>query len=432
MPRNPERAPSSRAQPRPAAVAAFPLAALALAALLAFAACGRANDGVTVLWTNQPEFASYAELFNSSQTRFRLIVEFKDNPAGELISAKDAPDLIVGPWLKGEKARSKLVPVDYLFTELRLSSKLFYGSLLDLGNVRGRQYLLPVSFNLPALVFSPEKSALIDNDFALSLEQVRRLSSEFNAKEKGVYSKMGFSPRWNGEFLYLVARMHNARFEEGSPLFSWNEDGLKASIEYLRDWTRTINTSATAEDEFQFKYLYDPPYRLVTGGRNVFSYMPSDAIFVLPGDKRQNLDFRWVMKDGKTPIRDDIVYMGVCRKSRNLEAAEAFIVWFFSEKTQRALLDRSVETGIAARSFGVSGGFSSLRPVNERIFPLYYPSLLGHLPPPETLSVPRILPNNWELLKAEILLPWLEDMARKPEGMTPSLQEAIKAWQIAH
>ncbi len=429
MPITPARAARSRAKK---ARTRSPLVVLALAALLACAACGRANEGVTILWTNRPEFASYAELFNSSQNRFRLVVEYKDNPAGELIAAKDAPDLIVGPWLKGEKARSRLAPVDYLFTELRLGSKLFYGSLLDLGNVRGRQYLLPVSFNLPALVFSPEKSALIDNDFALSLEQIQRLSSEFNAKEKGVYSKMGFSPRWSGEFLYLIARMHNARFEEGSPLFAWNENGLKATIDYLREWTRTINTSATAEDEFQFKYLYDPPYRLVTGGRNLFSYMPSDAIFTLPGDKRQNLDFRWVMKDGKTAIRDDIVYMGVSRKSKNLEAAEAFIVWFFSEKTQRALLDRSVEMGITARSFGISGGFSSLRPVNERIFPLYYPSLLGHLPPPETLSVPRILPNNWELLKADILLPWLEDMAGKPEGMSPSLQDTIAAWQIAH
>ncbi len=424
MPSIPERAAFSGAQPL--------LAALALSALLACAGCARANDGLTVMWTNRPEFASYAELFNSSQNRYRLVVEFKDNPAGDFIAAKDSPDLVVGPWLKGEKARSKLAPVDYLFTELRLGSKLFYSSLLDLGNVRGRQYLLPVSFNLPALVFSPDRGSLIDNDFALSLEQIQRLSSDFNAKEKGVYTRMGFSPRWNSEFLYLVARMHNARFEEGSPLFAWNEEGLRSAIEYLRGWTRTINTSATAEDEFQFKYLYDPPYRLVTGGRSVFSYMPSDAIFVLPGDKRQNLDFRWVMKDGKTPIRDDIVYMGVSRKSKNLEAAEAFIVWFFTEKTQRALLDRSVAMGINSHSFGISGGFSSLRPVNERVFPLYYPSLLGHLPPPETLSVPRILPNNWELLKSDILVPWLEEMARKPEGMTPSLQEAIAAWQNAH
>ncbi len=432
MPTITEGAASFRAKPRATLVAVSAVAALAIAALLACEGCSRANDGLTVMWTNRPEFASYAELFNSSQSRHRVVVEYKENPAGEFISAKESPDLIVGPWLKGEKARSKLAPVDYLFTELRLGSKLFYGSLLDLGNVRGRQYLLPVSFNLPALVFSPDKGSLIDNDFALSLEQIRRLSSEFNAKEKGVYTKMGFSPRWTNEFLYLVARMHDARFEEGSPLFSWNEAALKSTIEYLRGWTRTINTSATAEDEFQFKYLYDPPYRLVTGGRSIFSYMPSDAIFVLPDDKRQNLDFRWVTKDGKTPIRDDIVYMGVARKSRNLESAEAFIVWFFSEKTQRALLDRSVEMGITARSFGISGGFSSLRPVNERIFPLYYPSLLGHLPPPETLSVPRILPNNWELLKAEILLPWLEKMARDPEGMSPSLQEAIAAWQKAH
>ncbi len=390
------------------------------------------GGGVTVMWTNRPEFASYVELFNASQNRHRIVVEYKENPAGELISSKQAPDMVVGPWLKGEKTRSRLTPIDYLFTEFRLSSKLFYASLLDLGNVRGRQYLLPVSFNLPALVFAPDKGALISNDFALSLEDVRRLSREFNAKEKGVYTRMGFSPRWTNEFLYLVARMHNARFEEGSPLFSWNEQGLQAAVAYLREWTTDINTSAASEDEFQFKYLYDPPFRLVTGGRNLFSYMPSDAIFTLPRDKIQNLDFRWVMKDGKTPVRDDIVYMGICRKAKGLDAAEAFISWFYAEKTQKALLSRSEAMGVMESSFGIAGGFSSLQTVNEKDFPLHYPSLLGHLPPSETLSVPRILPNNWVALKEDILLPWLDGMVRDPAKREPSLKDAVDSWVTAH
>lgn len=400
---------------------AFALAALALV----FPACARRERGITVLWTDQVEFASYAELFNASQGRYRIAVEYKENPAEALIGApaRDRPDIVVGPWLKGERTRSKLIPVDYLFNELKINPKHFYQPLLDLGNVHGRQYLLPVSFNLPALVFSSERRDLVTDDYALSLDQLKELARAYNTTQRGVYTRMGFSPRWDPEFLYIVARLFNSRFEEGNPLLSWHRASLAESVDYLRAWTRDINTSPQAEDDFQFKFLYDPPYKLVTGGRNLFSYMPSDALFVLPADKIQNIDFRWVSRNGSIPIQDDIIYMGICKKARHLEAAEAFFAWFFSEETQRALLERGKTMGTMRRSFGISDGFSSLRPVNERAFPLYYPALLGHLPPAESLGVPRILPNSWKTLKREIVLPYLVEAVKVDESAREALPD---------
>lgn len=408
---------------------------LILATLAALTACSRKSGDIAVIWTNQPDFASYVELFNNSQDRHRIVVEYKDNPSGALMGAKNPPEIIIGPWLKGEKTRSRLVPIDYLFAELRINSKQFYSALLDLGNVRGRQYLLPVSFNLPALIFSAENKGLIENDFSLSLEQIQGLSRDYNERHDGIYTKMGFSPRWNSEFLYLVAQMYNARFEEGSSLFGWNEGSLNEGLRYIRAWTTGINSSPRAEDDFQFKYLYDPPYKLVTAGRSLFSYMSSEQLLVLPRDKIQNIDFRWVMKDNKTPVRDDIVYLGICKRARNMEAAEAFIIWFYGEKNQRALLDRSKRMGTMDQAFGISGGFSALKPVNEKVYPLFYPSLLGHLPPADTLGVPRILPNNWETIKAGIVIPYLTSIAGTPSGMedsVPTLQERISLWQKTH
>ncbi len=414
-----------------------PIPAVILCFLLptVLASCSRESGKIAVIWTNQPEFASYVELFNNSQDRHRIVVEYKENPSGALMAAKNPPEIIIGPWLKGEKTRSRLVPIDYLFAELRINSKQFYSALLDLGNVRGRQYLLPVSFNLPAIIFSADNKGLIANDFSLSLEQIQDLSRDYNEKTGGIYTKMGFSPRWDSEFLYLVAQMFNARFEEGSSLFGWNEASLAEGIRYLRGWTTGINTSPRAEDDFQFKYLYDPPHKLVTAGRNLFSYMSSEQLLVLPRDKIQNIDFRWVMKDNKTPVRDDIVYLGICKRARNMEAAEAFIIWFYGEKNQRALLERAKQMGIMDQNFGISGGFSALKPVNEKVYPLFYPSLLGHLPPEETLGVPRILPNNWETIKAGIVIPYLVSMAGAPSGMedsVPTLQERISVWQKTH
>lgn len=413
----------------------IPAAFLCLLLLTVLDSCSLKSRKIAIIWTNQPEFASYVELFNNSQDRHRIVVEYKENPSGALMATKDPPEIIIGPWLKGEKTRSRLVPIDYLFAELRINSKQFYSALLDLGNVRGRQYLLPVSFNLPAIIFSADNKGLIENDFSLSLEQIQDLSRDYNEKTGGIYTKMGFSPRWDSEFLYLVAQMFNARFEEGSSLFGWNEASLAEGIRYLRAWTTGNNTSPRAEDDFQFKYLYDPPHKLVAAGRNLFSYMSSEQLLVLPRDKIQNIDFRWVMKDNKTPVRDDIVYLGICKRARNMEAAEAFIIWFYGEKNQRALLDRAKQMGIMDQNFGISGGFSALKPVNEKVYPLFYPSLLGHLPPEETLGVPRILPNNWETIKTSIVIPYLVSITGAPAGMedsVPTLQERISIWQKTH
>lgn len=394
--------------------------------------CQQGSDSIARIWTNQSEFVSYVELFNSSQTRYRIIVEYRENPAEALIQTKNNPDLVVGPWLKGEKARTKIIPIEYLFNEMRINSRLFYKPLLDLGAIKNRQYLLPVSFNLPAVLFAPEYSKRMENDYSISLETIQALSSDYNMQEDGQYSRMGFSPRWNREFLFLAAQMLGSRFEEGSHYLTWNDRLLPAGIEYLRNWSRSINTSTRTEDDFQFKYLYDPPYRLVTSGKSLFSYISSDELLKMPPDKLQNVDFRWLMNDTVIPVRDDIVYMGICRKARNLPAVEAFLIWFFKEETQRALLERSRDMGIFDQSFGISGGFSSLQGINERAFPLFYPILFGHLPPPDTLSVPRILPNDWNRIKEEVILPFLESaVTAEPEMDNPNavLKELLSVWE---
>ncbi|HHU36414.1 MAG TPA: carbohydrate ABC transporter substrate-binding protein [Treponema sp.] len=394
--------------------------------------CKSNSGSIARIWTNQSEFAAYAELFNISQNHYRIVVEYKENPSEALINTRNNPDIVIGSWLKGEKARAHIIPIDYLFNELRINSRLFYQPLLDLGSIKRRQYLLPVSFNLPAMLFSQEKSELMENNFSISLEHIQALSREFNTQEDGLYTRMGFSPRWDSEFLYLTTQMFNAHFEEGQNFLVWNEKQLSSSIEYLRNWSRSINESIRTEEDFQFKFLYDPPYRLVTAGRNLFSYISSDELCVLPHDKLQNIDFRWLTKDAGIPVRDDIVYLGICKKAENLPAAEAFVVWFFKEETQRALLERSREMGILDQSFGISGGFSSIQTINERTFPLFYPFLFGHLPPQDSLEVPRILPNNWEQIKDSVIIPFLEAAVKvdpPPENPNQYLNTRLSAWR---
>ncbi len=407
----------------------IPLAALLPALFLA--SCADRKPQIMTIWTDRSEFVSYAELFNSSQNQYKAVVEYRENPSDSLIKATELPDVVVGPWLKGEKARSKLIPLDYLFSEIRIHSNLFYRPLLELGNVKGRQYLLPVSFNLPAVIFSKDRQSLVTDNFFLPLDTIRTLSKEFNEEKNGNFARMGFSPRWNEDFLYILTRMFGAQYEEGNKLFGWNQKGLADAVAYVRDWSVSVNGSTRAENDYQFKNLYDPPYRQVTSGLCLFSYISSRDLLVLPEDKVSSIDFRWITRNDLTPVDDGMIYLGICERAKNLEAAEAFLIWFFNEKNQKAMLERKKSFGLMDRNFGIADGFSSLRPVNEKVFPLYYPSLLGHLPPLESLMAPRILPNNWYTLKSGILMPWLTDVLSgpAPAGGDPTLESRIQAWQ---
>lgn len=392
------------------------------------------TNTITVLWTDRPEFVSYAELFNKTQSKHRLVVEYKENPAAALANTKTMPDLVAGAGLKAEKTRTKFIPIGYLFNELQINPNLFYKALLNLGNIQGHQYLLPISFNLPLVIFSIENQNLIKDDYTISLDEIKATAKAFNNEKNGVYSKMGFSPRWDSSFLYLITRLYNTNFEESGSTFTWKQQELDLALSFIKNWTIDSNTSTVSEDEFQFKYLYDPPFKWVTKGRSLFAYLSSEDLFLYAQDKLQDIDFRWITRNNLSPVSDDIIYVGLCKKSKNIEASEAFLAWFFTEKTQKELLERSKEMSILEHTFGIANGFSSLKAVNEKIFPLFYPALFGHLPQAELLAVPKILPSSWNIYKKNIIIPWLSETAAQTttKNLQPSLENRITEWNKNH
>lgn len=414
---------------RPVAACFFRLCLIPLFLPL-FSACPARETGIAVIKTNQVEFAAYAELFNNSQDCWKAAVIFCENPAEELLLSADTPDIVIGPWIKGEKTRPRLVPLTYLFNERRLDGSVFYRPLLALGNIRGTQFSLPVSFNLPAVIFSRENRQGMSGDFLLPFSEIQNLSRAFNTEEDGVYTRMAFSPGWNPEFLYTAAQMMNVNFREAEPLFSWNEKNLRDTVIFLRDWERSVNGSAQAAEDFQFKYLYIPPEQAVISGRTLFYQEYTNELFSGPADKMRHIDFRWPAHNGRIPLKDEIIYLGICRDGPNRAAAEAFVSWFFTEDTQQEILAYSVAEGLAENAFGISDGFSSLKSVNEKIFPLYYPSLLGKMPGENQMKLPMILPNTWEEVKQEIVIPFLAESVKteSPESILP-LPERIRTWR---
>lgn len=389
--------------------------------------CRRSSSKPVIIWTDRAEFASYVESFNTSQSHAKAVVVYKAHLVSSLPPDKktEAPDIVIGSWLKNSRVKKNFMTIDYMFSEQQLNPAIFYPQLLTYGTVADHQYLLPVSVNLPAVIFSGKNVNLMPENFMLSTDQIQKTAVKFNEKNKdGIYTTMGFAPSWTPAFLYLTAKMRGASFREKGVTFTWNQQILDKTVEYLCNWTKSCNTSNTAEQDFSFKYLYTPDYKQVSSGRCLFAYTTSSKLFDTPAEQLGDVDFRWIDQDGKIPVEDDIVMLGLYKESKNTNAAESFITWFLRESTQKALLERAAAMHLGSGTFGISGGFSSVKSVNEHIFPTYYRTLLGNLPGSESLMTPPALPPHWTGLKERVVIPYLSDAVKLGSGGTINAADA--------
>lgn len=396
--------------------------------VLCVLSCEVFEPAAAVLWTDRPEFAIYAEYFNSSQEQYKVEIRYVASLAQKLADTKENPDIVVGSWLKSAATRTLFKPLDHLFKKKQLAKSAFYPRLLALGTIEGKQYLLPAAFNLPALVFTRANGQLLSNPFTVSLEEIKTLGKAHNREQNGLYSQMGFSPAWDAEFLYIVAGLFNASFREGDPLL-WDAAALEHAVEYTRAWIQEANTGIQAEDDFVFKYFYEPSAVRTLSGRILFTYMNSAEFFTLPPERLANLDFRWIAENETIPLSEGTVYYGNYKRGKARKAADAFTRWFFQAETQRLLLETSRNQRLNETLFGISSGFSALRTVTEQVFPQFYSSLLGHMPPEDFLAPPRILPYHWNTLKERVILPYLQERIRAvhPETIRP-LERLIADW----
>ena len=380
------------------------------------------------IWTDRPEFVFYGEYFNTIQNQYKVMVKYLEFPMEELGKSNSNPDIVVGSWLKNTSTGTHFKSLDNLFGAKKLSRSVFYPRLLAVGRIDHNQYLLPVSFNVPALVFARGMEQELSNQFTIGFNEVKKLSADYNAVNRGAYTRMGFSPLWNDDFLLITAILFDASFREASPL-AWDASALDRSMDFVYNWTNEINTNNQAEEDFRFKYFFEPPAKLIQSGRILFSYMDSGDLFTLSEDSKNNLDFRWIMEQNRIPINEDAVYLGIPKKGKSQKAARAFILWFFRIENQKRLLEYSKANRINESVFGISGGFSALSQVTEQIFPQFYPNLLGRMPPSEFLIPPNSLPGNWAVIREKVILPYIHDRARKErEDDANPLERRLSDW----
>ena len=386
-----------------------------------------------VIWTSCREFAQYIELFNRQHKNNCAILVYKDNPALSLPPAKDEnpPDIIIGSWLRTDSPQKSFKSLDYLFDTKKLTSGVFYPQLLTAGRRKKVQYLLPVSFNLPAVVFSKNNKDLIPDSYTLSLEQLRQTAASFNEKNnKGAFTKIGFTPLGNDEFIYLAAKMKGVDFKEEKGNIVWDSQALLNATNLIREWVNNENESAQTEEDFKFKYLFMPYYRQVTSGRTLFAYTTSDSLFKVLKEQDVNNDYRWLTEDDSLYIEDSFMMMGIYKNATNQVGATEFISWFFQSDNQKMILESKEKMNLETALFGISGGFSSLKDVTEHILPVYYNQLLSNLPPAQMLKVPQKLPARWESYRTLVVEPYLKATIKsESESSAPVLKEYEREWR---
>lgn len=405
--------------------------AFCLFPVILLASCGSFSP--IIIWTDRPEIVSYVEFFNVAQNKAKAVVVYKEKLAVSLPPAKDEqnPDIVIGSYLRNSRIKKNFAAVDRVFNRSQINPSSLYGPLLDYGKVNGRQYIIPVSFNIPTIIFSQKNQELIPESIFIDSDTIRDVAGNFNQKSKeDVFIKMGYAPSWDANFIYQIAKSENAEFGEKGNAFSWNDASLAKTVTYLKDWSQGKNGGTSAEQDFSFKYLYAPKQKLVDSDRCLFAYIKSGDFFDIPSEQTENISFHWLAKDEKIFVNDDITSLGLYRKSKNARAAYAFIEWFLSESTQRNLLERSMRMNLDTQTFGICGGFSSIKSVNERVFPSFYKTLLGKMPQEDSLVAPLALPSRWESLKERVIIPYLSEITgTDSDAAVKSIDERIATWR---
>jgi len=385
--------------------------------------CQRFNSEPALLWTDRAEIAAYAEIFNTSQNDYRVSVVYKPSPALAVRQADVQPDIVIGPFLNDRKTIPLFQSLDGMIDDEKLSPENFYPGILGLGVFEEKQTLLPVSFSLPLMFFLESYKEI--ESFDLSLGQIREHAVGFPELNPS-RTVLGYSPRWNPEAAFTWLRLLNAEFRETAEgTLVWNRENLERGISDMRKWIEEVNGGWEADIEFIEKYMYEPPYKLVNSGRILFAFSHIDSYFSIPSADRERLDFRWLSHETQIPVREDMIFAGIPRTAGRSSAARAFIEWFFRPENQNLLLETSQYKRM--RHFGIAGGFSSLQGVNEIDLPRYFPELVGHVPPASFIEFPHALPDIWNDLKHESILPWLKSQLNEVPA-TQELSRSIERW----
>lgn len=390
--------------------------------------CARKSNVTLIrLMTSDKEFAQYTELFNATHKDIKVALIYKDNPASQIPvpSSEVQPDIIAGKWLMSENAHKYFKDLKNIFNT-NFNENLFYPALLEAGKYKKKQVLLPLSFNLPAVILSTENRNAVADGYTISVENIRVISREFTEKKQNSeqFAKIGFTLLDNSDFMYLASKIMHSDFRRSRQSVTWNDENFGRAKNYLYDWLNNDNGGEEAEKDFSYKYLSMPNYKRVNSGNCFFAYIKSDKLFSLA---HEQIDYRWISTDGKLPVEDDIEMIGINAKSKHEAEARTFIKWLLNIQTQRTIIEDKMSHALDTDTFGIAGGFSSIIEVNEQVMPVLYTMLMSNIPDANSIEAPLPLPAAWDTIRERLVIPSLVQAVTT--GQAQSLAERLATWE---
>ena len=380
-----------------------------------------------MLWTDRPELAAYAQVFNSAQDEFTVEVVYKASPAASLQGKKPGRwDVAIGPFLNSVSLNDTFMPLEPLFSDGTVSKPIFYQNALEKGTVSGHQLLLPFSFNVPAFMFQSGKIRQEYDSVALAPDTFSEICLDFN-NAKSRHAKSAFSPLWNPESLFFFSILSPglcSQFEAGSDL---RQQDVEAGISNVRQMIDTLDGGIKTENQFREKYLYKNPLELLDSGHIFFWFSDVGSFYTLSSERRRNVDFRYYLNsNGRIAVCEDMLWLGIPKKGGNTKGAVAFIRWIMNPEVQQTLILKAQEMDI--RSFGLAGGFSALKTVDEEILPQLYPFISSFIPQEDQLAFPGTCPPDWYAFKNGAIMPYLVQECSS-EVTSRKLGEVAESWR---
>lgn len=367
-------------------------------AIFLFSSCSK---NITVCLTSSPDIAFFAEQFNVAQKQEKIICLYAPNCREYLIQAQ-IPDLIVD-W----NIQDTIKKVEYKNLSSTIGSKSrYYKGLLNLGKVRGKQFFMPLAFNLPLLAYRHAPGV---PEFATSLtfDELAEISSKFNAQNNYEYSKIGFSPLWDKRALYDAYRANGVEFVSQSEGFYVNQISLAKAEEKVNAWVGAIIPDLNREQFFRDKYRNTPGYKLINDYKTTFFYYQTNDFFQIPTENLNNLYFSWLSNKNKIMANEDFLLAAIPREAQNSKGAKAFLKWLLSDATQKELLNKKNQVGY--NSFGLCEGFSPIKKINQILYPTIYKNFQKNQMPLESeIIFPSSIPLGYSFAKVEVIEPWLE------------------------
>lgn len=399
--------------------AAVRLFAILSILFIIFASC-TPRPQTAMIWTDIPELAVAAQIFNRGNGQFAVDIEYKAEAASELKTASALPSLVIAKYLLSKPILKRFDSIDDLFSKFYLDPNDIYPTLLGAGKQGAIHILVPVSFDCMLLVEKRQDGAssgitMLDSDTLGSLSQA------FTKRVDGKLSTMGFSPRWDLDFAenWLIAAgagfTANPNWKASSAPKSndpnswpilWSGEKVASSIEELSKLTSGV--SAEEENSFSFSYFSKPGYQLVLDNRILYWPMKASDYFKLPYSVKKQLQYRFPLVHGKLILTSDTRYMGIPKGSKDKKAALAFARWLLVPENQQKIWKEMESQQLMPEYVGPFGGFSSLIEMNNLTFRTYFPEYAQNPLIESTLPATPTLPDYWDSFSRDFLRHWLD------------------------